>query len=257
MSNPKIIILTTHDSYYPRMIIDGLKKNGHSPEHVFIGSTVAKKWFKLRSIRSVIKHHGYLEVMKRFLNRRKEKALSGIFPSLAPLTEMSSTHHFELSEYDFINSGRFIAKLRSLEPDIIILAGCGVVNAMTISSASIGCINGHPAILPGARGVDVIEWSVIKGYQFGVTAHIVEEKVDAGDILNSSIVKPNKGESLAIFRNRMIILQANEVVKAATDLANGTHKPQPNDINQSKLYFVTNQKNRKEAQRKFAELTKE
>ena len=256
MRNPKIIILTIYDSYYPRMIIDGLKENGHAPEHVFIGSPVAKKWFKLRSIRSVIKHHGYLEVVKRFLDRRKENATAGIFPTLAPLSEMSATHEFKLSEYDFINSGRFMAELRSLKPDILILAGCGVVNAMTISSASIGCINGHPAVLPEARGVDVIEWSAIEGYQFGVTAHIVEEKVDAGDILSSSIVQPEKGESLAAFRNRMIVLQAEEVVKAATDLANGTHQLQRNDISQSKLYFVTNRKNRREARQKFAELTK-
>lgn len=256
MSNPKIIVLTTNDSYYPRMIIDGLKKNGHAPEHVYIGSTVAKKWFKLRSIRSVVNHHGYLEVVKRFLDRRKEKIDTGIFPDLPPLQQMSSTHNFKLSEYDFINSGRFMVELKSLKPDILVLAGCGIVNAMTISLASIGCINGHPAILPGARGVDVIEWSAINGYKFGVTAHLVEEKVDTGEILYSRVVEPKKNESLTAFKNRMLLFQAEAVVQAALDLANGTYNLQQNDTQKSKLYFITNRKNRTEAQRKFAALTK-
>ena len=55
MSNPMIVILTTSDSIYPRMIIDGLKKNGLATEHVFIGSQVAKKWFKLKSITQILK----------------------------------------------------------------------------------------------------------------------------------------------------------------------------------------------------------
>lgn len=256
MEKPRIIILTTYDSHYPRMIIDGLMQNGFVTKAVFMGSPVARRWFQLKSVRSVIKRHGYLEVLKRLIDRKKETAPPGILPDLPPIKEMSTNHGFELKEYDFINSGRFMAELRSYQPDILILAGCGVVNAMTISSASVGCINGHPALLPGARGVDVIEWNSIKGKQFGVTAHIVEEKVDAGAIVNSTIVTPKKAETLAGFKNRMTVLQAQEVVKAATDIANGTQKTRQNDVSQSELYFVTNRKERKDAKRKFEMLTR-
>ena len=44
-------------------------------------------------------------------------------------------------------------------------------------------VNAHPGLLPQNRGVDAFKWSIYNKWPIGVTLHIVNEQIDAGQIL--------------------------------------------------------------------------
>lgn len=58
------------------------------------------------------------------------------------------------------------------------------IRAPLIELASVGCLNFHPAPLPGMRGVGGYNVAVLEGFEeWGVSAHFVDERFDTGDIV--------------------------------------------------------------------------
>ncbi len=55
------------------------------------------------------------------------------------------------------------------------------------------CINPHASILPKYRGASPIQEAILNGDKFtGVTAMMMEESLDSGDILSISFLKLKK-----------------------------------------------------------------
>jgi len=243
-----ITILSTFDTLYVRMVTHSLISQGLIPEHLFLGSTVAQKMFQWRSIQRVWQRHGLREVFYRFSDRRAERPEPKNIPVSPTLSKITQQYDIGISTYDFLNSGKFLADLSEYQNEIIILAGCGIVSAWVASMAEIACINAHPAILPGARGVDVIEWSLLYDHPLGVSAHVVLPKVDAGDILFTEALTPDSTESLGDFKTRVEIRQAEALATAARDLLFRNESRQRNDLALSQLYFVTNHADRLKSQ---------
>jgi len=61
-----------------------------------------------------------------------------------------------------------------------IIAGARVLANSVIDILRYGVLNFHPALLPEIRGLDSMLWSVYKNIPLGVTAHLINEKIDAG-----------------------------------------------------------------------------
>lgn len=75
------------------------------------------------------------------------------------------------------------ALLRSLEPDLGIIAGARILKGHIIKTFARGVVNFHPGLIPEARGLDALLWSVLSDTPPGVTAHLIDEQIDAGTIL--------------------------------------------------------------------------
>ena len=52
--------------------------------------------------------------------------------------------------------------------DLGIIAGARILKPYIINSFSIGIINFHPGLIPEARGLDTMLWSIYKGIPLGV-----------------------------------------------------------------------------------------
>lgn len=74
-----------------------------------------------------------------------------------------------------------IANERSL--DIGIIAGARILKSGIINSFNKGIINYHPGLIPEARGLDAMLWSIRNGIPLGITSHLINEEIDAGKIL--------------------------------------------------------------------------
>lgn len=68
--------------------------------------------------------------------------------------------------------------------DFGVILGARILKKKTLDPFQIGVLNIHPGILPHNRGLDNVKWAVLKGYPQGVTAHLVNEYVDSGRIIN-------------------------------------------------------------------------
>lgn len=67
--------------------------------------------------------------------------------------------------------------------DYALIGGARVLPASTIEQFPGGVLNLHPGVLPRTRGLDCIPWAILDGVPFGVTAHIVDARVDVGRIV--------------------------------------------------------------------------
>ncbi len=159
-----------------------------------------------------------------------------------------------VNEYDSVNSGAVLATLAQARSGVVVLAGCGLVDRAFIAAASGRCINGHPALLPGLRGVDVVDWALHLGRAVGVTAHLVEPAVDSGAILVSRLVPVSAGESYAEFRRRVVAEQAEAVVEAAQQVITGRAQGVRHAMNESTLCFAAPDRVRRDAITKYHRL---
>lgn len=70
-------------------------------------------------------------------------------------------------------------------PSIGLISGARVLKKKIIDCFPIGIINFHPGIIPHARGLDALFWSILNDQMLGVTSHLIDSKVDAGKILST------------------------------------------------------------------------
>ena len=94
-----------------------------------------------------------------------------------------------------------IEQIRSLEPDLIVVAAFGqILPQELLDIPRLGCINIHASLLPRLRGAAPIQWSVINGdAESGITLMQMDAGLDTGDILfqESVPIEPQEtGESL-------------------------------------------------------------
>ena len=81
------------------------------------------------------------------------------------------------------NSPRARAKLATLLPDVLVLAGVGLVDASVLAIPRLGAVNGHPGLLPWVRGNGVVRHALLRGVAIGATCHLVDPGIDTGPIL--------------------------------------------------------------------------
>lgn len=214
---------------------------------VLLGSALERLRLKYHSLNRIRKRHGWVEVYHRLRDRWLPERGQPRPIEVPPLVELLAGLPTRIRRYDRLNGGALIVDLLEENLDVLILAGCGMVSATLAATPRLGCVNGHPAILPGARGVDVLEWCLIEGRPFGITAHLVAPQVDAGPILLRLPIQPDPGESLPEFRQRVVVLQAEVVAEAACRLASGNETRIQHDLGQSRLYYATTHAQRQQA----------
>lgn len=58
-----------------------------------------------------------------------------------------------------------------------------IIKQPLINELELGFINTHPSLLPHNRGKHPNFWAIVEEAPFGVSLHMAEEKIDAGDII--------------------------------------------------------------------------
>ncbi len=82
--------------------------------------------------------------------------------------------------------------------DFYMVTGAGLLSAECLCGKKV--LNGHPGIIPAARGLDAFKWSVYHMRPLGVTLHYIDEQVDAGEIISiipTPVFRSDSLESLA------------------------------------------------------------
>ncbi len=86
------------------------------------------------------------------------------------------------------NSPEFIAHLKALAPDILLVSGWGeILNSQVLAIPRVAAINIHPSLLPKHRGSNPFASVLRAGESLtGVTFHLLTGEIDGGDILFQS-----------------------------------------------------------------------
>ncbi|HJV35313.1 methionyl-tRNA formyltransferase [Geomonas sp.] len=84
-----------------------------------------------------------------------------------------------------VNSADTVGRIRALAPDLIFnINSFQIIKEELIAVPREGIINFHNGPLPKYRGINVCSWAIMNGEKrYGVSWHLVERGVDAGDII--------------------------------------------------------------------------
>jgi methionyl-tRNA formyltransferase len=137
------------------------------------------------------------------------------------------------------NSPECVEIVRSLQPDTIVLRGCGIIKKQILEIPKLGVINPHYALLPDFRGMDVTEWSVLCGAPVAVSVHTVNEGVDTGIVLKSRKIQPSSEDTVGSLRDKSATLAVDLISEALADLKDGKSFPRNELIEEGGRQYFT------------------
>ncbi len=110
--------------------------------------------------------------------------------------------------------------LGDLRPRLGVVAGARVLRAAVLDHFPGGVINLHPGLLPWTRGLDALQWAIFHELPLGVTAHVVDSRVDAGWLLERRRIEEYPDDtfvdlSLRLYETQLLML-AHAVRAAAS-----------------------------------------
>ena len=114
-----------------------------------------------------------------FQKRKKRKTMFSHRPNMSlsiPTKELAELEKISFRKWD--GGADVIAD----ECDFFVIGGAGILNIEFAKGKPI--INAHPGIIPITRGLDSFKWAIYNGDPIGVTLHLIDSKVDMGEILS-------------------------------------------------------------------------
>ncbi len=126
------------------------------------------------------------------------------FSDLKTPADIASTNHIQILNALDIEQRSFRKSLRKLQPDLVIVCGFPrLIPQDLFKIPRLGMVNLHPSILPEHRGGTPNRWVIRNGdKETGVTAHLVNESFDAGDIIAQRKIAVDNSETWGELENR-------------------------------------------------------
>jgi methionyl-tRNA formyltransferase len=190
------------------------------------------------ALKEGMKRYGIKGMLKRNTRPNESKILDQQFSKKLKLV----AKELDIPVYNVKNhnSNRSKRILTDLRPDLILLWGTGLIKKDILDIPKIGTLNGHYAILPKIRGMNVTEWSLLLGEEIGVTIHFVTPGVDLGDILYIKKLNAQKGDTLESIRLKCQKATSEGFVRVVSDISINSCKPISQCKEDGKQYFVMN-----------------
>lgn len=115
--------------------------------------------------------------------------VAGTGPAIASEGGVPLIHLGSMQDEDVLD------RVRCLEPDFLLVACFPMIlGGPWLTLPKQMCLNLHPSVLPSYRGPTPLFWQFREGeHETGVTLHVIEENVDAGDIVAQSVMPLSVG----------------------------------------------------------------
>lgn len=141
-----------------------------------------------------------------------------------PVKETALKYDLPVYQPKKVREPEFVELLRSLKPDVIVVAAFGqIITKEILEMPRYGCINVHASLLPAYRGAAPIQWAVINGdEESGVTIMQMDEGIDTGDMIEKAVVPIAEDETGGSLFDKLSHTGATLCVKVLKDLEEGT-----------------------------------
>ncbi|QTL98149.1 methionyl-tRNA formyltransferase [Iocasia frigidifontis] len=142
----------------------------------------------------------------------------------SPVKKTALKLGLNLLQTDNVNSPNFIAELKELEPDIIVVVAFGQkLSSEFLAIPSCGCVNLHASLLPQYRGSSPINKVIIDGNTItGVSTMYMDEGWDTGDIIYKKEVPIEKADTAGTLHDKLAVAGADLLLKTILDIAKRT-----------------------------------
>lgn len=130
-----------------------------------------------------------------------------------------------------IRTKEFHSLIENINPDIIVVVAFGhILPENILASPSLATINIHASLLPKYRGPAPIQWAIInREKETGVTAMLMDQGLDTGDILFDSKINIDPGDTAATLHDRLSDLGANLLIQVLESFDKGDINAVPQD----------------------------
>jgi len=126
----------------------------------------------------------------------------------------------------------FIAQLSALKPDLQVVVAFRMLPETVWNLPPQGTVNVHGSLLSNYRGAAPINWAILNGEkETGVSTFKLQHEIDTGDILLQEKMPIGPNETAGELHDRMKVIGAQLLVKTLQELANGTLKASPQQLN--------------------------
>ena len=134
-------------------------------------------------------------------------------------------------QFDSVNRGDAVERLRQLAPDAIVVVAFGqILRRPLLEVPRHGCVNVHGSLLPAYRGAAPIAAAILAGEaETGVTIQCMAAAMDAGDILAQAHTPIGPDEDAGQLHDRLARLAQRPLVAALDHLSHGCAAPRPQD----------------------------
>lgn len=141
-------------------------------------------------------------------------------PKPSAIKQEALARGFAVHQPEKIRQPDFVAHLRELRPDVMMVAAYGqLLPKSVLEIPAFGCLNIHASLLPRHRGASPIQAAILSGdAETGITIMAMDEGLDTGDILlqNSTPIFP--GETARQLHDRLAVLAEPLVLRALENL---------------------------------------
>ena len=145
----------------------------------------------------------------------------------SPVKECALSHGIEVSQPKKIREADCIAYIKSISPDIIVVAAFGqILSEEILTMPRYGCVNIHASLLPKYRGAGPIQWAIINGEEkTGVTIMQMDKGIDTGDMLLKTEVMIDPKETGDSLHDKLARAGAELIVEALPKIERGELVP--------------------------------
>ncbi len=147
------------------------------------------------------------------------------------VAEVAERRGLKLLKPAKIRAQEFLAELRALDPDVLVVAAYGrILPDPVLQAARIIPINVHASLLPRHRGASPVEGAILAGDAMtGVTIMRVISRMDAGPILLARAIPVAAGETQGTLKAKLADLGATALLDALALIARGAATETPQD----------------------------
>src|SRR5262249_41942891 len=139
------------------------------------------------------------------------------------MKNIAEEHDVAVFQPESINTPEGAEMLRSLDPDLAVVAAYGqILKDFILDVPRRGCINVHASLLPKYRGAAPIAWALYHGEtKTGVTIIRMSTGLDAGDMLAQEAIHVGPDETAGEVEARLAELGARMAVAIAEQIGRG------------------------------------
>ncbi len=150
-------------------------------------------------------------------------------PQPSPVKSLALRLGLPVLQPELARDEKFIAELRALQPDLIVVVAYGqILPPAILDLPRHGCLNVHPSLLPKYRGAAPIQWAIANGdTETGVTIMKMDVGLDTGDIIATRRTPIQPGDNSATLHDRLAQLGAELLAQTIPDYVAGKIQPRP------------------------------
>jgi methionyl-tRNA formyltransferase len=155
--------------------------------------------------------------------------------SFLPVKALALENKIRIFQPDSLRKKENIERIREINPGLIIVAAYGkILPREILEIPKFNCLNVHASLLPKFRGASPIQNAILAGEkETGVTLMLMNERMDAGDILAQNRVKIRATDTTENLAKKLSSLGAKNIIENLPGWLSGKIKPKRQDADQA------------------------